>query len=115
VKIDAYYMFHMGIKVLTGMSTTLVAFAYETIPGQAIKTGQTSGYIDDARSIPETIHPIDFGFDPPVAPVSGNPLTESRALNASIPTGGSQRARYVAEAVCLHFVSLLELEQQEEL
>jgi hypothetical protein len=55
VKIDAYYMFHMGIKVLTGMRTTLFDFAYETIPGQAIKTGQTSGNVEDASSIPESI------------------------------------------------------------
>lgn len=39
VRIDAYYNF--GFKHLTGMRTTLVDEAFETIPGQAIKTGQT--------------------------------------------------------------------------
>jgi hypothetical protein len=38
VQIFAYYS-HRG----NFMRTTLVGFAYETIPGQAIKTGQTSG------------------------------------------------------------------------
>ena len=38
------------------MHTTLTGFAYETIPGQAIKTGQTSGNFDEASSIPESIH-----------------------------------------------------------
>jgi hypothetical protein len=110
VSIDAHYDFQRN-----WMRTTLVDFAFETIPGHAIKTGQTSGYIDDARIIPESIHPMDFGYGSPVTPVSDNPLTESLALNVSIPTGGSHLAPYVAEAVCLHFVSLLELEQQEEL
>ena len=37
------------------MRTTLVDFAYETIPGQAIKTGQTTGNFVDARNIPFAI------------------------------------------------------------
>jgi len=45
----------------SGMSTTLVDFAYETIPGQAIKTGQTSGSLDNASTIPRSIQPVDYG------------------------------------------------------
>ena len=73
VIIDAFFYNYQR----NSMTTTLVDFAYETIPGQAIKTGQTSDNIDDARSIPESIHPVDFGYGSPVAPVSDNPLTES--------------------------------------
>jgi hypothetical protein len=75
------------------MHTTLDGFAYETVPGRAIKTGQTSGYIDESRSIPESIHPGDFGYGSPVAGVSDSPLAELLALNVPIPTGGSRRTR----------------------
>jgi hypothetical protein len=60
VKIDAYYNF--GFNRRTGMRTTLVGFAYETIPGQAIKTGQTSGNLDEA-GIPFSIDPVEFGSE----------------------------------------------------
>lgn len=50
VSIDAHYDFRRN-----WMRTTLVDFAYETIPGQAIRTGQTSGNVEDASSIPESI------------------------------------------------------------
>jgi hypothetical protein len=87
VSIDAHYQFQG-----TGMRTTLVGFAYETVPSHAIKTGQTSGYIDEARSvIPESIHPFDFGYGSPAAAVLDSPLTESLVLNVAIPTDGRWR------------------------
>jgi hypothetical protein len=46
---------HSGFR--HGMSTTLIDFAYETIPGQAILTGQTSGNVEGAASIPESVTP----------------------------------------------------------
>jgi hypothetical protein len=72
VGIDAHYDFRRN-----SMHTRLIGFAYETIPGQAIKTGQTSGNFDDARSIAESIHPIDFGYARPV-----RPFQTIRELNA---------------------------------
>jgi hypothetical protein len=38
-------------------NTTLIDFAYESTPGQAILTGQTSGNLGDARSIPKFVTP----------------------------------------------------------
>lgn len=52
------------------MNTTLVDFAYETIPGQAINTGQTSGNANEARGVRESIHDRDVSYDSPVTPVS---------------------------------------------
>jgi hypothetical protein len=52
VDIYAHYNYRSS-----GMSTTLIDFAYESIPGQAIQTGQTSGTFDDARSIPKSVRP----------------------------------------------------------
>jgi hypothetical protein len=47
------------------MHTTLLGFAYETIPGQAIKTGQTSGSADDPTFTPDSANPEDSGsIDP---------------------------------------------------
>jgi len=45
VIIDAFYSFQRNY-----MNTTLVDFAYETIPGRAIKTRQTSESFDDAMT-----------------------------------------------------------------
>ena len=47
VDISAYYNYRSS-----GMSTTLIDFAYESTPGQAIKTGQTSGNADEAGNAP---------------------------------------------------------------
>jgi hypothetical protein len=52
VDIYAHYSFRGN-----GMRTTLIDFAYETIPGQAIKTGQTSGKVADAESISKSVTP----------------------------------------------------------
>src|SRR6266705_3465070 len=59
VRIDAYYNY--GINHLTGMRTTLVDQAFETIPGQAIKTGQTLGAADDPTASPDSANPEDSG------------------------------------------------------
>jgi hypothetical protein len=56
ISIDAHYD-HLH----NSMSTTVVDFAYETIPGHAIKAGQTALNIDNARSMPESIHRDDSG------------------------------------------------------
>jgi hypothetical protein len=48
VNIYAYYSYLRHV-----MRTTLVGFAYETIPGQAIKTGQTSGAAEGDSANPE--------------------------------------------------------------
>jgi hypothetical protein len=40
------------------LQTTLTGFAYETIPGQSIKTGQTSGSADDP-TVPGSANPED--------------------------------------------------------
>lgn len=45
-----------------GMRTTLIGFAYETIPGQAIRTGQTAGNFSETGPTPASINPIDFGI-----------------------------------------------------
>lgn len=64
------------------MTTEVIDYAYETVPGQAIETGQTSANVDNAGSVPESIPPIDFGSGSPVAPVSDYPLAESLTWNA---------------------------------
>lgn len=53
-----------------GMSTTLIDFAYESIPGQAIQTGQMAGNLRDASSIPKAVTPDSANRltdDPPAA------------------------------------------------
>lgn len=64
VSIDAYYNWR-GY----GMHTTLIGFAYETIPGRAIKTGQTLESLSGAAAIPESIRPVEGGGSL-IAPVS---------------------------------------------
>jgi hypothetical protein len=46
------------------METKLSGFAYETIPGAAIKTGQTSGADEDSAVGPEPISRDDFSAYP---------------------------------------------------
>lgn len=67
VRIDAIWTF-----LTPRMSTTLVDFAYETIPGKAIKTGQTLESLSGAATIPESIRPVDVGHAPTGALVSGS-------------------------------------------
>jgi hypothetical protein len=45
-----------------GMRTTLIGFAYETIPGQAIRTGQTAGNFSETGPTPASMNPIDLGI-----------------------------------------------------
>jgi hypothetical protein len=59
VGIDAHYDFQHN-----SMYTTLFGFAYETIAGQTIKTDQTSGNFDDARSIPHSVGLLRAAFRP---------------------------------------------------
>ena len=44
------------------VTTELTDFAYETIPGLAIKTGQTAGNSSEAGPTPASINPIDLGI-----------------------------------------------------
>jgi hypothetical protein len=69
----------------SGLTTTLVDVAYETIAGHAINTGQTlspsvdeSG--DDASTVPESFSPRDASYLPPHASVSETRVSERGSL-----------------------------------
>ena len=58
-----------------GMRTTLIDFAYETIPGQAIRTGQSTGYFSETGSPSTRTNPIrsSIGSDLTVQAAPENP------------------------------------------
>jgi len=51
---------HSGFR--PGMRTTLIGFAYETIPGQAIKTGQTAGNFSETALPAASSNPLDLNI-----------------------------------------------------
>lgn len=61
-----------------GLTTALIGFAYETIPGKAIKTGQTKYAADDPDIGPDSADPGDPGpTATAVPPVSDAPRPQS--------------------------------------
>jgi hypothetical protein len=75
--VDAYLGLELSIKggdhygwahliITPSSNSTFVAelkgFAYETVPGKAIKAGQTSGDVDDPTMSPDSANPDDSGF-----------------------------------------------------
>ena len=56
---------HSGFR--PGMRTTLIDFAYETVPGRAITTGQIPGNLSETEPPPASINPIDLSISSQLA------------------------------------------------
>ncbi len=62
---------HAGFR--PGMSTTLIDFAYETIPGRGITTGQISGNLTATESPSSWTNPIEFSTSSQLIAQRGSP------------------------------------------
>jgi hypothetical protein len=73
------------LKNSSCLGATLTGYAYETIPGKAIKAGQTHGK-DDKKASPETMK-----FDDPGPDASLNPISDkSQPVSLGILALGAQ-------------------------